>query len=194
MALRPSLIVLAVAVTAVFNLASPAAAQGTAIGAWNDIGTSGIGQTKIVESGCVASGSTFTCSISALAEQRASNPPRQGTCTDTTVTVSGQSFAGPCRANFGGVVVMQRSGSPAMCNGGGFADGTTPAFQYANTLGVNVTMNNLTITVVNNRATVRGQVVDVNGTRVQEMKGTFTIQCRNNTHYGSWAGTFEYAF
>ena len=57
-----------------------------------------------------------------------------------------------------------------------------------------VTMNNLTITVVNNRATVRGEVVDVNGTRIQEMKGTFTIQCRNNTHYGSWAGTFEYAF
>lgn len=186
----------AAAVAAVIALSAmtSANAQGTAIGSWDDVGTTGSGQTKIVESGCVASGSTFTCSLSALAEQRATNPPRQGTCTDTTVTVSGQSFAGPCRTAFGGVVVMQRTGSPAVCNGGEFADGTTPSFQYANTLGVNITMNNLSISVVNNVGTVTGEVVDVNRTRIQEVKGTFRIQCRNNTHYGSWAGRFEYVF
>jgi len=184
--------VVVVAAVAVLGLLSPANAQGTAIGTWNDVGTTGTAQTKVVESGCVAYGSDLTCSIAALAEQRATNPPRQGSCTDTTVTVSGQSFAGPCRASFGGVVVMQRTGT--LCNGGEFADGTKPAFQYANTLGVNTATDNLSVTVVNNVVTVRGEVVDVNGTRLQEMKGTFMIQCRNSTHFGSWAGSFKYAF
>ena len=176
-----------------FAVVSPASAQGTAVGVWNDVGTSGNGRTKIVESGCTGSASTWTCHLSALAEQRASSP-RQGTCTDTTVTVAGSSFAGPCRAAFGATVVMQKTGSPAVCNGASVMDGTEPVFQYTNTQGINLSMSNLTITVVNNLVTVSGETVDINGNTVQEVKGTFMINCRNNTHYGSWAGKFDYVF
>lgn len=170
--------------------------SGTAVGTWNDAGTTGSGQTKIVEAGCTAAGATLTCSLSALAEQRATVPPRQGTCTDTTFTVGGSSFAGPCRAAFGAVVKMQRTGpsTAPVCNGAEVPDGTTPQFHYVNTFGVNITMTNLTISVVNNVVTVIGELVDANGTRVQTMKGAFTIQCRANTHYGTWAGTFDYTF
>ncbi|HVF06484.1 MAG TPA: hypothetical protein VNA20_16705 [Frankiaceae bacterium] len=166
------------------------------MGTWSDTGTSGIGQTKIVESACTAAGATLTCSISALAEQRPTVPPRQGTCTDTTFTVGGSSFAGPCRAAFGAVVKMQRTGpsTAPVCNGAEMPDGTTPQFHYVNTFGVNITMTNLTISVVNNVVTVVGDLVDANGSRIQTMRGTFAIQCRSNTHYGTWAGTFDYAF
>lgn len=183
-------------------IASPASGtashgpSGTAYGTWNDAGTTGIGQTKIVESGCTASGQTLTCSLSAVAEQRATVPPRQGTCTDTTFTVGGSSFAGPCRAAFGSVVKMQRTGTSTapVCNGAEVPDGLTPQFHYVNTFGVNVTMTNLTITIVNNAVTVVGYLVDATGARLHTMRGTFAIQCRANTHYGTWTGTFDYTF
>jgi hypothetical protein len=169
MKVHPSWAIVATAASVLIGLSPIARAQGTAVGNWSDAGTMGIAQTKIIESGCTAAGTEFTCSLSALAEQRVSNPPRQGTCVDTTFTLGGQSFAGPCRASFGATIIMQRTGTPAVCNGATVKDGTTPSFQYANTLGVNLTLNNLTITVTNNVVTVTGERVDVDGTTVQTL-------------------------